>query len=42
MRDGLLSGSAAGFGGWARADQGSSSETRITWVGVGRGQLGQK
>ena len=37
VRDGLLSGSAAAFGGKARTDRkGSSGETRIAWAGVGR------
>jgi len=37
VREGLLSGSAAAFGGWARTDlEGSSGETRRAWAGVGR------
>ena len=37
VREGLLSGSAAAFGGWARTDpEGGSGETRVAWAGVGR------
>ena len=37
LREGLLSGCAAAFGGEARTDlESGSGETRIAWPGVGR------